>query len=212
MRSTIFSLFVVVGQVFAHFKVEHPPWRGDSLAENTTYSQWSYPCAGVPYGAGNTTEWPIQGGSVVLDLHHPWSYLYINLGLGENSTNFNISLTPDLLNVTGSGTFCIPVLPVPTTVADSQIATIQFVTNGESGSALYNCADIVFKSSAEPLSGGSCANTTGVTATTVGQTIATNTSCNSTSTTNGSPILALGSSYQAAALGVVIAFILVVVM
>lgn len=95
----------------------------------------------MPYGAGNKTEWPIEGGSVALDLHHPWSYLYINLGLGENSTNFNISLTPDLLNVTGRGDFCIPVLPVPIPVADGQNATIQFVTNGQSGSALYNVSE-----------------------------------------------------------------------
>lgn len=75
---------------------------------------------------------------MALDLHHPWSYLYINLGLGENATNFNISLTPDLLNVTGSGNFCIPVLPVPINVTDGQSATLQVVTNGQSGSALYN--------------------------------------------------------------------------
>lgn len=97
----------------------------------------------MPYGAGNKTEWPIEGGSVALDLHHPWTYLYINLGLGENSTNFNISLTPELLNVTGKGDFCFPVLPVPIPVADGQAATIQFVTNGQSGSALYNVSKLM---------------------------------------------------------------------
>ncbi|KAJ8114507.1 hypothetical protein ONZ43_g4887 [Nemania bipapillata] len=211
MRATVFSLFAAIGQVSAHFKVEHPPWRGDSLAENTTYSQWDYPCAGVPYGVGNTTEWPIEGGPVVLDLHHPWTYLYINLGLGANSSNFNISLTPELLNVTGSGTFCIPTLPVPTTVADGQNATLQFVTNGESGSALYNCADIVFKSSVKPLSGGICTNSTGVTATIVGQTTTVNASSTPTPTPNSASTVVFGSGSQAAALGVTIAFILGVV-
>jgi hypothetical protein len=75
---------------------------------------------------------------VVLDLHHPWSYVYINLGLGENVTNFNISLTPDLLNVTGKGSFCLPLLPIPTAISEGQSGTIQVVTNGQSGSALYN--------------------------------------------------------------------------
>jgi hypothetical protein len=72
-------------------------------------------------------------------LHHPWAYVYINLGLGTNVTNFNISLTPELLNVTGKGDYCIPALPIPEgTVVDGQEASIQVVTNGESGSALYN--------------------------------------------------------------------------
>ncbi|KAJ8126513.1 hypothetical protein O1611_g7124 [Lasiodiplodia mahajangana] len=211
MRATILSLFTAVAQVSAHFSVEYPVWRADSLAENTTYSQWNYPCAGVPYGAGNKTEWPIEGGSVVLDLHHPWTYLYINLGLGENTTNFNISLTPELLNVTGSGNFCIPALSVPTPVTDGQNATLQFVTNGESGSALYNCADIVFKSSAKALSGGICTNSTGVTATIVGQATTADSSSSPTPTPNGALTLAPKSLSHEATLGIAIAFILVAV-
>lgn len=73
-----------------------------------------------------------------LDLHHPWTYVYINLGLGTNVTNFNVSLTPEFINVTGNGTYCIPSLPVPISVADGQNASIQVVTSGETGSALYN--------------------------------------------------------------------------
>lgn len=44
MRAAIVSLFAAVELVSAHFEVVHPPWRADSLAENTTYSQWNYPC------------------------------------------------------------------------------------------------------------------------------------------------------------------------
>jgi hypothetical protein len=87
----------------------------------------------------NRTEWPLQGGAVELDLHHPWSFVYINLGIGNNITNFNLTLTSGLLNVTGKGNFCIPALPIPEgSVSDGQNATLQFVTNGNSGSALYN--------------------------------------------------------------------------
>lgn len=95
------------------------------------------------------TDWPLDGGAVKLELHHPWSYVYINLGLGENSTNFNISLTPQFLNVTGKGQFCIEKLPLPEEVAEGTLGTIQIVTGGTSGSALYNCADIRFTSNAE---------------------------------------------------------------
>ncbi|KAF2967960.1 hypothetical protein GQX73_g5645 [Xylaria multiplex] len=206
MRAVPLALFSGVGLVSAHFQVDYPAWRADSLAENTTYDQWDYPCAGVPYGTGNKTEWPIQGASVALDLHHPWTYLYINLGLGENATNFNISLTPQLLNVTGSGNFCITDLPIPSTIADGQAGTIQVVTNGQSGSALYNCADIVFRSSVQALSDGTCANSTGVTATIVGQ-AATSSSSTPTPTPNSAPVGALGSVPRVAVLGTVIALI-----
>ena len=83
----------------------------------------------------------MTGGALELELHHPWTYLFVNLGLGGNvSSNFNISLTPQLLNVTGKGTFCLPTLPVPEGAGarDGQPATLQVVTSGDSGSALYN--------------------------------------------------------------------------
>lgn len=105
--------------------------------------------AGVDYGAGNVTDWPLDGGAVKLALHHPWTYIYINLGIGENTTNFNVSLTPQFLNATGKGQFCVEKLTLPSEVADGTLGTIQVVTGGTSGSALYNCADIRFKKDAE---------------------------------------------------------------
>lgn len=96
--------------------------------------------ANVNQTASNRTIWPLDGGSLSLDLHHPWTYVFVNLGLGSNVTTFNISLTPDFYNVTGSGTFCLPKLTLPagTTVVDGQNASIQVVTSGRSGGALYN--------------------------------------------------------------------------
>ncbi|KAL6801060.1 hypothetical protein GGI42DRAFT_325574 [Trichoderma sp. SZMC 28013] len=149
--------------VTAHFSVVYPQWRADTLSEENEdkYSQWDYPCGGVPYKAGNITNWPIGGGAVELELHHPWTYLFINLGLGANTTNFNISLTPELVNVTGKGTLCIDKLPVPLDdIAAGTLASIQFVTSGDSGSALYNCADIRFTSNATGPS--NCSSSDGV--------------------------------------------------
>ncbi|KAK7967058.1 uncharacterized protein PG986_001335 [Apiospora aurea] len=122
----------------AHFSIEYPTWRADTLAENTTYDQWRYPCAGAAPGAAGRTEWPVQGGSVVLGLHHEWTYVFVNLGLGTNASAFNVSLTPDFVNATGRGTYCIPSLPLPIQPRDGDNATIQVVTSGKSGSALYN--------------------------------------------------------------------------
>ncbi|KAK8066012.1 hypothetical protein PG997_012759 [Apiospora hydei] len=171
----------------AHFSIEYPTWRADTLAENTTYDQWRYPCAGAAPGAAGRTEWPVQGGSVALSLHHEWTYVFVNLGLGTNASAFNVSLTPDFVNVTGRGTYCIPSLPLPIQPRDGDNATIQVVTSGKSGSALYNCADITFRSSAQPLSGDKCKNSTGITAEYVGQAPAPSAGSSSNSTSASNP-------------------------
>jgi hypothetical protein len=88
----------------------------------------------------NRTIWPLTGGSLNLDLHHPWTYFFVNLGLGTDYPTFNISLTPQPLNETGNGTLCLPhiLLPAGMSVLDGQNASIQVVTFGQTGSALYN--------------------------------------------------------------------------
>ncbi|KAH8681857.1 hypothetical protein BX600DRAFT_505499 [Xylariales sp. PMI_506] len=176
------SLILLAGAhlATAHFSIEYPEWRGDTLT-NTNYSQYDYPCGGVSPDAGNRTDWPLTGGSVSLHLHHPWTYVFVNLGLGTNASNFNYSLTPSFVNVTGNGTYCFPVLPLPVEVADGTNASLQVVTSGASGSALYNCADITFRSNAQPLSGDACQNTT-VSAVYISQVSAS--SANSTNTTS----------------------------
>jgi hypothetical protein len=64
----------------------------------------------------------------------------VNLGLGPNVTNFNYTLTPSFWNETGNGTLCVPTIPLPAglTVSDGTEASIQVVTLGDSGNALYN--------------------------------------------------------------------------
>lgn len=117
--------------------------------------------AGVPYQANNvTTDWPTGGGSLKLELHHAWTYVFVNLGLGTNVTNFNVSLTPQFWNVTGKGTLCVDKLAVPVNVSDGALASLQVVTVGDSGNALYNCADIRFKNDAKTLS--NCTTTPGI--------------------------------------------------
>ena len=69
--------------------------------------------------------------------------------MGGNSSNFNVSLTPEFWNATGKGTLCIDKVSLPITVDDGALASLQVVTVGESGSALYNCADIRFKKDAQ---------------------------------------------------------------
>ncbi|UNI23301.1 hypothetical protein JDV02_009131 [Purpureocillium takamizusanense] len=164
MLSTALLALAAVHGAVAHFGLSYPSWRADTLAHEDTsnYSQWTYPCAGVPYGKGNSTDWPLGGGSLKLELHHPWTYVFVNLAVGANSTNFNVSLTPQFWNTTGKGTLCVPkvALPVGIDVADGTKGSIQVVTIGQSGSALYNCADIRFSKDAKELDGCSAGNIT----------------------------------------------------
>ncbi len=100
----------------------------------------------------------------------------MNLGLGGNTTNFNVSLTPEFWNATGKGTLCVEKMPVPEGIADGTLASVQVVTLGDSGAALYNCADIRFSKSAKP---SNCTND-GVTVATVKEQTGDSNSTNST--------------------------------
>jgi hypothetical protein len=115
----------------------------------------------------NRTDWSTTGGSLKLELHHPWTYIFVNLGLGYNVTNFNYTLTPyDLWNATGNGTLCVPQLTLPSTLtpADGQNATLQVITIDHKGTALYNCADITFKANVAAFGGAQCQTSPGVSA------------------------------------------------
>ena len=148
---------------------------------------------------GNRTDWPATGGSLALDLHHPWSYIFINIGLGDNVTNFNYSLTPSFLNETGKGILCLDHLPLPVDLvpSDGQHATIQVVASGASGSALYNCADIVFHTAATIANygNGSCTTSEGVSY----QVVAEQT--NATSSASDAPSTAAGATSTATSAG-----------
>lgn len=163
MQFSVYALVAAAQLATAHFGIEYPEWRADTLmVEDGPYSQYDYPCANVPDGTGNRTQWPLSGGAVSLELHHAWTYVFVNLGLGDNVTNFNISLTPEFLNVTGNGTFCLPLLELPEGLVanNGTNASIQVVTVGQSGTALYNCADIILVDGAPGPADGVCVNTT----------------------------------------------------
>jgi hypothetical protein len=78
--------------------------------------------------------------------------------------NFNYTLTEPFWNVTGNGTLCVAQLALPADlpVADGSPASLQVVTVGADGNALYNCADIVFRAVAVPWAGVLCVTCVGV--------------------------------------------------
>ncbi|KAF2998506.1 hypothetical protein E8E13_003931 [Curvularia kusanoi] len=211
LSSTLLTLTALAGSAAAHYKLLAPAWRGDSFEEPA--SQWIFPCANVneTTDMANRTQWPVTGGSVSINGSHSSALTYVNLGLGTNVTNFNITLV-DNLNQTGKGEFCLKNAGRASLEAglkaagysgfdDARLnglpATIQVVQLGHSGSALYNCADVVFNSTAQLLSDDQCKNATGVSAEHIGnlQQSSTNTSSGASST----PSSAAGSLMAPAA-------------
>ncbi|KAE9362641.1 hypothetical protein N431DRAFT_433650 [Stipitochalara longipes BDJ] len=151
--------------VSAHTQIWYPAWRNNSF--NAPYSQTIYPCAGIIDTPGvNRTLWPLDGGSLNITLHDGAAIIFVNLGLGVNVTNFNISLLAVPLNETGAGNICFPKITLPSglPIQEGTQASIQFATsNPKSGEGLYNCADITFSSNATLLPSDQCANSTTVT-------------------------------------------------
>jgi hypothetical protein len=86
------------------------------------------------------TPWPLDGGSLNFTLRDGAALVWVNLGLGVNVTNFNITLPNLPLNETGAGNICFPklVLPSGLPISEGTQATIQITTsNPKNGGGLY---------------------------------------------------------------------------
>ncbi|KAF1962678.1 hypothetical protein CC80DRAFT_487186 [Byssothecium circinans] len=168
-------LLALAGVASAHYRLLEPAWRGDSFTRGA--SQWIYPCANVTEtpssNASARTQWPHTGGSIKINGSHESALTYVNLGLGTNVTNFNISLV-DHFNQTGAGVLCLKdnlrtaleqgfkASNISMEQMEGLQGTVQVVQISHGGGALYNCADITFNSSAKVLADDQCQNATGV--------------------------------------------------
>lgn len=124
----------------------------------------------------NRTAWPIKGGAIAFQpgwfSGHSSAFMYFNLGLGNNPTNYSFVMQNGL-NIMGPskepwpGTFCLPQVPMPAglrvNVGDN--ATIQVIETALHGAALYNCVDITFAEpeDVEQVSEQNCFNSTQIT-------------------------------------------------
>jgi hypothetical protein len=96
--------------------------------------------AGIP-GTTNRTTVPLTGFPVIWNSSHPDALTYMNLGLGDNVTAFNITLH-GVYNETGHGQSCLPnvgatVLP-GLNLTEGQTASLQVISISASGASLYN--------------------------------------------------------------------------
>ena len=190
LSNTLVAFAALAGSAAAHYKLLAPTWRGDSFEEPA--SQWVWPCANVneTTDVANRTQWPLTGGSIKINGSHSSALTFVNLALGANATNFNISLAEGF-NQTGAGVFC---MKEPSRVnleeglkkagysgfederLEGVLASVQVIQLGHGGSALYNCADIVFNKTASLLADDQCVNGPGVSSEELGSSAAANAS------------------------------------
>ena len=118
----------------AHFKLLYPPARGfdeDKLVIS--------PCGGQPQSSNRTTV-SLTSIPVALDMGHDQTVIQMLLGLGNDpGSNFNITLEHTFAEQ-GEGSFCLPSVSIPKEagIMEGMNATLQVITDGDSGGGLYN--------------------------------------------------------------------------
>lgn len=102
----VLALLTLLPLAFAHFTLDYPPTTGfDEDSEPTP------PCGTFDPTASNLTAWPLTGGQIALDSHHPTMTLLYRAQLMGSTSWFN--LTNGFVDMTGLGELCITVPGVP---------------------------------------------------------------------------------------------------
>jgi hypothetical protein len=110
----------------------------------------TFPCGGFDTVSNNRTVLSLTEGSlpVDIDLHPTQAAVQILLGLGSKvGTSYNITLE-HTFSVTGAGEFCLPNIPLDpatlgTSLTDGMNASLQVVTNGDTGGGFYSVCTLL---------------------------------------------------------------------
>jgi hypothetical protein len=108
MKSLLLAFLTVlpVLPVFAHYTLDYPPTTGFDEDQEP-----NPPCGGFNPDPKNLTAWPLSGGQIAIDSHHPEITLLFRAQLmGSDSW---VNLTNGFLMMTGFGEICVNALPVP---------------------------------------------------------------------------------------------------
>jgi len=93
-------LLAAVPAALAHFTLDFPPTTGFDEDQEP-----NAPCGGFNPSSDNLTAWPLSGGEIALDSHHPTlTILYRAQLMGASSW---INLTDGFVVMTGLGELCI---------------------------------------------------------------------------------------------------------
>ena len=99
-------LIFVTSIVSAHFTLDYPPTTGFDEDQEP-----NPPCGGFPPDLSNLTAWPLSGGEISVDLHHPEALFLFRAQLVGSDDWFNLS--DGIVDMVGLGEGCIHSLPVP---------------------------------------------------------------------------------------------------
>jgi hypothetical protein len=102
----LFALFAFVPLVLTHYTLNYPPTTGFDEDDEP-----NPPCGDFDPDLTNLTAWPLSGGEIAIDSHHPqMTILYRAQLMGSDSW---VNLTDGFLLMTGLGKLCIQADPVP---------------------------------------------------------------------------------------------------
>lgn len=119
----------------AHFTLNWPVNRG--FDEDTMPT---FPCGGFNTPSSNRTVISLDADTLPVDItfHHSQTAVSYLLALGTDpGSNFNITLGPTIA-AQGLGEFCLPNITLSSlNLTDGQNATLQVVTDGDTGGGLF---------------------------------------------------------------------------
>jgi hypothetical protein len=104
LYSLAFLAFAALAK--SHFTLDFPPTTGYYYLQEV-----NPPCGGFPPDLTNLTEFPLSGGEIAFDLHHPTALFLIRAQLVGMNTWVNLSDGFIIQNGLGEG--CVNALPVP---------------------------------------------------------------------------------------------------
>ena len=102
----LYVLGFTISIVSGHFTLDYPPTTGFDEDQEP-----NPPCGGFPPDLSNLTAWPLSGGEISIDLHHPEALFLFRAQLVGSDEWFNLS--DGIVDMVGLGEGCIHSLPVP---------------------------------------------------------------------------------------------------
>lgn len=152
MLDKVITLALFVTEALGGFQMNYPESAGyNALTEPNA------PCGGAAVNAlkSNMTFWDVSGGPIYLTSQYTVTDYLFRATLNSNLTDGWINLLP-VLQQNGIGDLCEPSVPVPASF-NGQTGILQVIANTTDG-FFYQCAVLMFQTSAAPAPQGSCRN------------------------------------------------------
>ena len=127
----LLTLFSLVAVATAHFTLDYPYTTGFDEDQEP-----NAPCGGFPPNLDNLTVWPLSGGEIAIDLHHPEALFLFRAQLLDSDTWVNLS--NGYVDMVGLGEGCIHALAVPSNWS-GQVGVVQVIAQPPDGILYQVC-------------------------------------------------------------------------